>query len=248
MAVEGWLQHGTEALWQTVDGPPPFPRNLSRLMRDGVAVRPVGIPNLTLEMVAQQLQRFQLPATPVDRDRPLRGCLVVSQNRRFVFFDTRDPDEERRFTLAHEIAHLWLEVLEPRERVRAFLGEAALEVLDGLRDPHPAERAQALLHRVPLHRPFHLLERDTEWGIVRAGIHTAEVRADRLALELLAPEEAALRVLPEPLPSFADWLQRATRRLGDEFGLPPGIARDLARSLGRSIGVEPTFWERLNGT
>ncbi|HTE17225.1 MAG TPA: ImmA/IrrE family metallo-endopeptidase, partial [Armatimonadota bacterium] len=223
MAAEAWLVRAAEGLWGLAGGAPTPPRDLNRLLRYGLRLRPIAISHLTLGLVAQHVPHAGLAPVAAERDRRLRGCLVVTLGRRLVFYDPEDPEDEQRYTLAHELAHLWLEVIEPRERVRALLGEGALQVLDGHRDPTPGERMQAVLHRVSLHRPLHLLERDGELGITQGGILLAEERADRLAVELLAPQDEARRVLPLPRASFAEWLKLASGQIVEQFRLPPAL-------------------------
>ena len=246
MAAEAWLRQGATALWACAGGPPPFPRNLNRLWRYGLQAKLCCVSRLTLSVVAEHVRQLQLPAIPAEPDRRLRGCLVVGRERPHIFLDTGDPEDEQRLTLAHEIAHLWLEVMEPRDRVREYLGERALEVLGGLRDPSAAERLHATLLHVPLRRPFHLLERDAEYGLACEWTRVAEERADRLALELLAPEDEALRRLPVAGLPFSEWLEQATATLIQEFDLPPLPAHGYARRLAPTVGARPSFWERFS--
>jgi hypothetical protein len=247
MAVEAWLLRAAETMWARTGGPPPFPRDVNRLARYGLHVRPVPMPRLSVSLVGEWLRRAGLPIALQGSDRALRGCLVACFQRPHVFLDADDPPDEQRYTMAHELAHLWLEVLLPRERVRGQLGEKGLQVLDGQRPPTAAERCQALLHRVSLTPAYDLMERDGELGLVHGGVLLAEEKADRLALELLAPEDAALRGLPEARP-WSEWLPLAGERLAEEFALPAPMAAAYARRLAPSAGVAPSFWERLSGS
>lgn len=247
MAAEAWLVHGAAALWARHGGPPPFPRSVEHLLPYGLQTRVVALPRLSLEAVSAHLRHLRLPELTAGPSRRLHGCLVVIETRRLVFVDSEDSAAEQRLTLAHETAHLWLEVLEPRDRVRELLGDSALEVLDGKRDPTHAERLHAALFRLPLRRPLHLLERDPEHGIRHNHIWTAEEQADRLALELLAPEAEARRYLPAAGAPFPEWLEQAGALLATQFGLPPAAAIQHARQLAPTVGAQPSFWERLAG-
>lgn len=247
MAAEAWMVRASTELWLLAGGPS-SPRDLNRLLRCGLGMWPIAKTRLTLGFVADFVRKMGLPEVAAAPDRDLRGCLVVGLGKRLVFYDADDEVLEQRYTLAHEISHLWLEVIEPRERIRRRLGEGALEVLDGCRDPTPAERLQALLHRMPLNRPFHLLERDPDLGIRHEHIFAAEERADRLAVELLAPEEEALLHLPANTIPYGAWLDDAAIRLGREFQLPSRIARSYSQKLAGEVGVGPSFWDRLHGT
>ena len=99
---------------------------------------------------------------------------------------------------------------------------------------------------MPLRPGSQILERDRELGLTDGGVLLAEERAERLALELLAPEEETAGRLPEPAP-WSGWLPLAEQRLVAEFGLPQGIARAYARRLAPRIDVAPSFLERLSG-
>src|SRR4051812_7050075 len=68
-----------------------------------------------------------------EADRALHGCLVAKAGRAIVFLDAGDDDSERRFTLAHEIAHFVLDHLLPRLRALKLFGESIQPVLDGER-------------------------------------------------------------------------------------------------------------------
>lgn len=246
MAAEAWLLRGADAMWGRLDAPPNFPRDPTRLARYGFRVRLMGVPALRLSVVAERLRSRDFPCPPAEPDRELRGCLVHFNETTFLFFDSRDDAAEQRYTIAHELAHLWLEILEQRERVRRRLGEPTLEVLDGVRPPTGPERFQAILAGVTLQLQHHLLERDQELGVQDGGVLLAEERADRLALELLAPADEARRRLPAD-GAWDQWVPEATARLETAFGLPRPIAKAYARRLGQEAGLRQDFWGWMSG-
>src|SRR5688572_14888218 len=92
-------------------------------------------------------------------DRALRACVLVHDGSGLLFVDSEDPEDEQRFSLAHEIAHYLVECAIPRERARERLGPAVLPVLDGRRAPSREERIGALLAGVQLGVRLHLMER-----------------------------------------------------------------------------------------
>jgi hypothetical protein len=177
--------------------------------------------------------------------RPLRGLLLAARGAGIVFLDGTLPQDERRFTVAHEFGHFLLDYLEPRERV---LREAPslLEVVDGWRPPTPAERAQAILARVPLGLHAHLLERDV-YGGAAADVEAGEDAASQLALELLAPWPAVLDtarlVLADRQKAYAGLLAEVTEHLAERFHLPPARAAVRAAAALEALGVHRGFFD-----
>jgi hypothetical protein len=249
MATEAWLAQAAERLWATTPGTPSFPRDPFRLARYGLRVVLVSLPRLRLSLVGAWLADRCLPAPGglEGPDRALRGCLACPLGKAHVFLDADDPEDERGYTLAHELAHLWIELLAPLERATWHLGERGVAILEGRVAPTPVERCQALFHRLPLQPRCHLLERDMQRGMIDGGVLYAEKQADRLALELLAPGEEARRRLPARA-LWRDWLPAAAEQLAAGFGLPRRVAEGYARELAPAVGAAPSFRERIAGT
>jgi hypothetical protein len=157
--------------------------------------------------------------------------LLAYKDSGVIFLDAEMEEDERRFTLAHELAHFLLDSRAPRMRALAALGEGVRLVLDGLRPPSVEERVHAVLEGTPLGVVGHLMERPAA-GLPSSAVLGIETRADRLALELLAPASLVLekveglRGMPyrERVDSLAALLVR-------EHGLPAGIARVYASGL-----------------
>lgn len=171
------------------------------------------------------------------RNRRLRGCLIAYQDVGTVLLDGADPQGDQRFTLAHESAHFLLDYQAPRRRALDTLGEAIRPVLDGLRRPTQTERVHALLANAPLGVLSHLMERPEE-GAPVATVLEVEDRADRLALELLAPESEVRRRFGVDMRTlgFEARLTRLQILLITEFDLPRAIAAGYARALLESWG------------
>jgi hypothetical protein len=232
-------------MWGRLPDPGPYPRDVERLARYGFLAQVRRLPGLTLSAAHAWLRRQGHRRLPEAVDRRLHGYLFAGGTLPVVFLDPGDAAAVQRYALAHELAHLWWEVLAPRERLRTRLGEGVLDALEGRRAASAAEKLQALASGVSLRPVGHLLARDRELGVVDGGISLAEERADRLALELLAPEHEARRALPAPAP-WREWLPAASERLERAFGIPAGVAAAYARAL---LPPEsgPTFWERFSG-
>lgn len=174
--------------WEQVGNPGPYPRNLERAIALTVPVVVVGLANVTVASVRGWLtaNRVSVFVPPCPGD--MAGCLVAHQGGAVIFVCASDPDDERRVTVAHELAHFLRHYLLPREDAVRALGPAVIPVLDGHRKPTFAERTQAVLAAVRLGAHIHLLprpDRETAVAIV-------EGEADELALELIAPRTALL--------------------------------------------------------
>lgn len=245
--TEGWLVRIVEEFWTRAGGPEPFPRDLERPILWALPLAVLKLPRLWVSDVEAWLQRrgiaFQLDCA----DRPLRGCLVAYGGRGCVLLDGADPEDERRFSLAHEAAHFLLDYLQPRERAVARLGAAILEVFDGLRRPTVDERVDAVLGQASIGIHTHLMERQPDGAFGYGRIVGAESRADRLALELLAPAaEVQRRVTRFQQPSsFQGGIELVVQVLTNDFGLPAAVAWPYAKLIMRSWREGPSFHEWL---
>ena len=93
------------------------------------------------------------------------------------------------------------------------------------------------------------MDRNPDGTIARVGTLDAEDRADRLALELLAPikcvwESLALKSAKWNDPKASDLVERL---LAIEYGLPGDVARNYARFLVTQHAPAPTFRDWLRG-
>jgi hypothetical protein len=210
-----------------------FPRSLERAVAWALPLVVVKLPRLCLPELRGWLEQRNIPYNLSLPDRWLRACLIARGGHGLVFLDGSDADDERRFSLAHELAHFILDYLEPREKVLEFLGKAGYEVMDGGRAPTTEERLRGVLQGVHLTTYLHLMERTPAGRVERLQILEAEDRADRLALELLAPKETVLARLAE---KGVDWRSAAVHTLvreilTQEFGLPDTVAELYGQML-----------------
>jgi hypothetical protein len=232
--TDAWLAEVADDLWRRTGGPPPFPRNLEEAAADaGLPVLFVQIPGLTAEKAEAWIARrhgvfrFLCPA------RALRGCIVALRGEAAIFTDPEDTPEERRFTEAHELAHFLCDYERPRQDALAALGPVIRPVLDGDRFPTPVERMHAALAGVPLGAYTDLIGRDEMGGAGTARTLRAELRADHLALHLLAPQDAVFARLPG-VPGETErnaFGRTVVGVLCREFGLPDWAAREYGRRL-----------------
>lgn len=231
---DAWLDKVADGLWQRGTGPPPFPRDMEAAAMDaGLPVFFVPIPGLTVEKAGawiacrQGAFRFLCPT------RTLRGCIVAVRGEAAIFTDPDDAPDERRLTEAHELAHFLCDYERPRQNALEAFGSLVRPVLDGHRLPTLVERVHAALAGVPLGAYTDLMGRDETGGIGEADALGTELRADRLALHLLAPPDAVFAFLPG-MPSETE--RNAFGRMVVDilcrvFGIPDWAAREYGRRL-----------------
>jgi len=223
-SLPGWLGHAVDRFWGENAEPQTFPRDLHLPILINLPVAIIEIDGLTVENVSQWMRLHQLPALAAVADRPLRGCLAAYAGVGLLFVDRSDEPKQRRVTLAHEVGHFVVDYLLPREDV-AHRRPDLLAVLDGDRTATDAERFDALIADVPVGFHTHLLERDAQGHLSSA---TAEVedRAERVALELLAPLRVVLQETANQNPQDV---------LRERFGLPFGVATRYSNHIQRLL-------------
>jgi len=213
-----WVAELAGRFWAAAGEPPPFPRDLGRSITDAVPLSVFDRPDLTTHVVSAYLRGLGVPVAADEIDRPLRAALSCWKGSGFVFLDAADPPDERRFSLAHELAHYLRDYDHLRRRVAKALGRDGLAVLDG-RPATTDVRLHAALRSLTLAPHAHLMSRDPAGRPLGDDERDAEVRADRLAFELLAPAEL--------LRTGSD-AAAVAERLVAEFGLPLLAARQYA--------------------
>ena len=197
-----------------------FPRRIEQAIAFRLPLALVGLSPLTVAAIDQWLELRDIATRLPDDRRDLCGCLVAFGGRGFIFICDTDSPEEQRLTMAHETAHFLIDYLWPRQQVLHELGEGVAEVLDGLRPATPAERAAAILSHLRLGPHIHVLPRrgrDEDSDVVVA---QTEDRADRLALELVAPQARVHAVLDGLSARQALTAEAARGTLATYFGLP----------------------------
>ena len=221
-----------EDFWKAVGEPEAYPRSLERSICRAFAVFIVKVPNLDVQAVNEHLKQRRLPWEMDVAPRRLRACLLARAGMGWVFLDGADPPDQMRFSLAHEMAHFLLDHLAPRRLALATLGNSILDVLDGRRQPTPAEQLHGLLRDIPLGRFSHFMERDAAGSKPNLETLDAEDRADLLALELLAPLASVRTTLAAQGHRWSHiQAGQIAAVLVSEFGLPASIAASYARHL-----------------
>lgn len=243
MSTPLWIGETVDMFWTHAGGTEPFPRNLRIPIANSLPLAVVSMPALRLEGVERWMRdQGVICGLGVD-DRRLRACLVARYGQGIIFLDGSDPEDEERFSLAHELAHFLRDYLAPRRLASESLGEEVLEVLDGDRPPRHEERVQALLAKVQIGFHVHLMDRSPDGNIVSDATEDAEKEADRLALELLAPSSEVLEdALQYPSERRRE---RLVSVLVEVYGLPATLAAYYALLLSPKPENEGSFMRRL---
>ena len=229
MTMPLWVSEAADSFWSAAGGPEPFPRNLRIPIANALPVSVVLLPRLRVAAVEDWLQRRGIRCATAAQDRPLRACLVARYGHGFIVVEGADPEDEQRFSLAHELAHFLRHYWQPRCQAAERLGESALEVLDGERPPSQDERIHGLLAHVRLGFHVHLMDRTADHQVAGAAVDLAERDADLLAFELLAPGDAVIENVPRLPPE--QYREAIRRRLVTDFRLPADPAERYARLL-----------------
>ncbi len=244
MWLEAALAWQASEFWELVGEPEPFPRRLVGPASFALPVTVHELPGLTLAGANCWFQARGMGLLPTSGklNRRLRGCLVALRGHALILIDGSDLDDERRFTLAHELAHLLIDYQEPRRQAIAALGEEILPVLDGERPPTQMERLHAILGYVPLGLHIDIMDRTDEGGYGSQVTLEVEERADRLALELLAPADdawAAISTLVDMGQLYFSLRAQSATLLCERYGLPATRQTLMLGWLLKSGGREP---------
>jgi len=239
-----FIENTTQEFWALAEGLPDLPRDMQTAISLALPLEIYPVPDLRVSHVLAWAQRVNITHYIGGRNRRLHGCLLADRGKGTIFFDASDTPPEQRFTLAHELSHFLLDYQFPRRRAVGILGVSILVVLDGERPATREERLHAVLSGVPLGVMSHAMERPDD-GLPANFIIAIEDRADRLALELLAPAQALYTMMQQAAPQgYAARLTFLTRLLTQEYGLPEIMASSYARYLLAQLG-EPTFRDWL---
>jgi Zn-dependent peptidase ImmA (M78 family) len=242
-----WLQEASERFWSDAGGSAVFPRNMEKAAVYALPLGIISLPRLWISDLVCWMERRRLQCPLEGNDRPLRGCLLAFSGRGLVIINGQDPDDERRFTAAHEVAHFILDYLEVRKRVIESLGTGALEVLDGIRPATYEERLNAVLSSTLIGVHTHTMDRTPEGDISQGSVLRIEEDADLLALELLAPAEQVQFRLHSTKTgrSFSELMPYAERLLQEDYGLPKSAAKPYAYQLVDNLTHGPSIKEWL---
>jgi IrrE N-terminal-like domain len=244
-----WLDNASEEavdrFWRQCGETEPFPRNLERFISLALPLTLIKLPHLRLHGIESWFEHRGASFRFNCRSRAVRGCLIAYGGQGLIFVEGADPDDERRFTIAHEVGHFLVDYLLVRETALAKFGEKIIQVFDGLRLPSVTERVHALLAGTSLGVYTNLMEREGASALARSEVWDIEDRADRVALALVAPPEEVLAATDTSAASFEQRQTIMIDSLRARFGLPEQVAVIYARSLLEDIGRGPSWAETL---
>lgn len=236
-----WLDNEAASMvrdfWENAGEEEPFPRSLEEPLKMALPLALVRLPNLNTHAAENWLKArnrafsFNMPT------RSLHGCMVAGGGRGFIFVDGDDSREEQRFTIAHEIGHYLCDAVSPRLRAVSRMGESVLEVMDGLRPATMTERIAAAMLGVDMGPTFDLMARKPGGNALE--LWSAESRADRVAVALLAPPDYVLS-LARGGPAAARQ-EAAAFLLRDKCGLPAAMATRYAAELLQAADKGPAW-------
>lgn len=122
MLLDNVSQKAVDDFWQSCGEVEPFPRSLERFIPLALPLTIVKLPRLKLQFIEFWLQQRGVAFHFNCLSRAVRGCLVAFGGEGLIFVDGADPDNERRFTIAHELAHFIADYQLPRGQPLANLG------------------------------------------------------------------------------------------------------------------------------
>jgi len=229
-----WAQELAASFWRDAgESAGDFPRDLRRAVALALPLAVVDVPRPRVVSVNRWLDRYGIHPIDADAARPLRACLLVGRGAGVVFLDGADADDERQFSLGHEVAHYLIECQSPRSLIARRLGPGSADLLDGTRLPTIQERVGAALAGVSFDRVMHLMVRG-DHGALSEAVTRAERHADLLAIELLAPVEAVTSLVDMNAGRVT-----VEHALKSRFGLPEVVAGAYAELLAPQPEVSP---------
>lgn len=242
------IENTAQEFWALAGGAPGYPCDIKMAITLTTPLELYAVPGLRVGDVLDWTNKIRVAYRMPGRNRRLHGCLLADRDKGTIFYDARDSEDEQRFTLAHELAHFLLDYQAPRQRAVTILGPSILPVLDGDRSPTVSERVHAVLSSISLGAMSHFMERPDD-GLPATIILDIEDRADRLALELLAPASSLQEMMScAAAPrGFDKRLLFLTQQLIALYGLSATIASFYTRYILAQLG-EPAVRDWLFAT
>jgi len=207
----------------------------------------VCLSKLSIKRIAQWLKNRNIIFSIGIGDRSLHGFILAFKGSGFIFINGTDPEDERRYTIAHEVSHFIIDYKIPREKAIGKIGIGILEVLDGLREPTYEERIDGVLSAVSVQPYMHLLEKSGEGSFIDLRVLDAENDADSLALELLAPSAKIIGEVKKEKrkPVFAEFKDKCLTVLMKNYELPESISEQYALQIAYAVTGGPSILTKL---
>lgn len=242
--VDAFLEKVAATFWNSAGMQSHDSRNLAQAAAVTLPLDVVTLNNLCMRRVEQWLRERGVQYKLDVPDCLLYGLLVVYRGSGLIFLEGGDDKRTRRFTLAHEIAHFLLDYERPRNHAVQRLGTNVLDIFDGRRSATHDEQIIGAMTDVEMKPHVHLLTRSEDTSAWLEDRGKTENRADRLALELLAPVYEVFAILHEQgsTEHYSRCLSIADTVLKEVYELPEPIADSYARRLVRAITGGPSMF------
>jgi len=210
-----------------------FPLDIERAISRTQPLFIISLPQLSISKIECFLKEKNIPYLLNSENKSLHGFILIQKNCGYIFINGTDSPQERRFTLAHELAHYLIDYAIPRQKVIDLYGNEITEVLDGNREPTIEENIQGIISNISLKPFFHLLDESELSGFDRIAVWQAEEQADHLALELMAPQRQILSDLDSLnlKENFHYYKIKLLALLLEKYGLPVPIAQSYSEYL-----------------
>ena len=204
-----------------VDYTPPC--DLAHAAQSIFPVNITSLPNLALEPIRIWFKSRNIHLPLRHGGRKLCACLVAYEGMGMLFLDGTDSESERRFSLAHELAHFILEYHLVRLEAVATFGNGVAEVLDGKRQATIGERLDGILSGFDIGPFIHTMDRTDDGQIPTRDIQSSENMADLLALELVAPYKKIKIFMADRWEHWAEDIKtrkQVSEDASNQFGIP----------------------------
>ena len=179
-----------------------FPRNIEQAILWNFPVAIINLPRLGLSSIKRWLETRDISMPFAGKDRRIRACLLARCGHGLIFLDGTDPDDERRFSLAHEIAHYILDYHIKRQKIIKHFGNIIIDVLDGKREATIEERLNGIFSGITVGPFMHLMDRNEQGYVSNQYILNSEATTELFALELTAPRKVLEHYLDKDFPGW----------------------------------------------
>lgn len=233
--------------WKAGGGRTSLPYDIVGAVSVALPIDIVSLSNLSVRNIENWLAQRKIPINIGLEDRFLHGFILVSRGNGFIFVNGTDSEEERRYTVAHEVSHFLLDYRLPREDAVKKLGLGILEVIDGRREATILERIDGALYAVLTKLYTHLLEKVGDGSYQSWDVQQAENDADTLAIELLAPRSEIIKnFYPTKVRlSFNSVKDQCFRDLRYKYLIPKSVAETYSTRIAYSVTGGPSLLDHF---
>ena len=234
--------------WRLAGGVQKWPCDIERAVSILTPLNIVTLSNLSFTGIKEWFKDKSICFDLEYSERELHGFISVHKNFGFIFINGADSENERRYTVSHELSHYFIDYKIPREKAIDTFGEGILEVLDGYREPTVIERVESVIASTPIKPYIHILEKEGNGGFKRFNNWLSERDADALAVELLAPYNTIQKDLTKLSTKQSSFLENKTaisEILIKKYALPDSIASEYASMIAASFVGNKSLIERL---